>query len=243
MVEFAVATLVTLPSAGEFNLHVAANQRLETKSSDLAKGQVMMHRLLHETSDKDLDIISKSIVFAYNSVCSATDYSFTASETKALATLETKTPVSVPDKVGFTPSFWSGCRWYPNDDALTDSNTMTGHTTSPFEVVTDVKMTNDDDSTWMLTDKTTAFARFTQSFLPGCRFAIALDDYPISKDTHIALKHQGFQSSRTLASPTLPTSTTAPSAASTAPTEALRRPRSRVHGGWGIRNIHCAHGR
>jgi hypothetical protein len=243
MVEFAVATLVTLPSAGEFSLHVAANQSLETKSWDPAEGRSMMHRLLHETYDKDLNTISKSIAAAYNSLYSATDYSFTASEIKTLTTLETKSSVSLPDKVGYSSSLWSGCRWCPNDDALTDSSTMAGHTTNPFEVVADNKLPNDDDSALIITNKTTAFARFTQSFLPGSRFAIALADSPISKDTHIALKHQGFESSRILASSTLPTSTTVPSAAPRAPTEVLRWPRSRVRGGCGLRNVHCAHGR
>jgi hypothetical protein len=241
MVEFAVATLVTL--VGKLNHHVATDGRLETKSSDPAEARVMMHDLHREISAEDLNIMSKSIVAAYNPAFSATSYSCTAVETKTLTNFETKTSVSVPDKISFTPSFWSGCRWYSNDDALTNSNAVAGHTTSPFEVAADVKMPNDDDSASMLTHATTAFARFTQSFLPGCREAIALDDSPIPKDTKIALKHQGSVRPRISASPILPTSTTAPSAASTAPTEVLRRPRSRVHGEWGVRKVHCAHGR
>jgi hypothetical protein len=243
MVEFAVAILATLPSASTFTLKVSASELLGTKSSDPAEARVMMHDLLSEISAEDLNIVSKTIIAAYDPAFSATDYACTAVETKTFTALETKTSVSFPEKAGFPPSFWSGCRWYPNDDALTDSYEVTRRTTSPFEVVADIKMPNDDDTALMITDTAMAFARFTQSFLPGYCGAIALDDSPIPKDTQIALKHQGSGISRISASPPFPTSTNAPSAASTAPTEILRKPRSRVHSGWGLRKVHCAHGR
>jgi hypothetical protein len=250
MVEFAVATLAALPyanSTSEIHIPASACQRLETKSSDPAEARIMAHKLLSKTWDEDLNIVSEGIVSAYNSAYSATSYSLTALETETFTALETKASVSVPDKVGFTPSFWSGCRC-PTDDTLTDSNTYAGHTTSSLEVVADIHMPNDDDIALIINDTTTVFSRFTSSFLPGCRWfsnddAIAPYDSPIPEDTHIALKHQGFENSRTSASSTLPTSTSAPSAASIAPTEVLRRPRSRLHGGWGLRKVHCAHGR
>jgi hypothetical protein len=240
MVEFAVAALAV-------NTRVDANQLLDTKSSDPAKARVMVQSLLYKTSE-DLNIISKGIVAAYNSAYSATGYSSTALKTKTFTALETKTSVSVPHKVGFTSSIWSGCRWCPTDDALADSNTVAGHATSSFEVVADIHMPNDDNSALINNDTTTVFSRFTSSFWLGCRSfpnddAIAFNESPILEDSYIALKHQGFESSRVSASPTLPTSTTAPPAASTAPLEVSRRPGSKVDGRWGLRAVHCAHGR
>jgi hypothetical protein len=105
--KFASATSTTFPSDGEINISASTNQPFGDKSSDPAETRVTVHGLRHETSAKDLNIISKSIVTAYNSAYSATVYSSSASETK-------KTAVSVPDKVDFTLSFCSGCRWCPN---------------------------------------------------------------------------------------------------------------------------------
>jgi hypothetical protein len=105
-------TLATLASASEFNLRAAANTLLGTKSSDPAEARVMVHGLLHDTSAEDLNIISKSVVSAYNSAYSTTGYSFAA--------LKTMASVSIPDKV----CIWPGCRWCPNDDALADANTQ-----------------------------------------------------------------------------------------------------------------------
>jgi hypothetical protein len=251
MVEFAVAILAALPStssASESNPRVDANQLLDTKSSDPAKARVMVHRLLYKTADENLNIISNRIVADYNSAYSATSYILTVLKANTFTALETKTLVSVPDKVGFTPSFWSGCRWCPTDDALTDPNAVAGHATNSFEVVADIHMPNDGDSALIINDTTTVLSRFASSFWPGCRWfpnddAIAFNESPILEDSHIALKHQGFESSRISASPALPTSRTDLSAASTAPSEVSRRPRSRVDGGWGLRTVHCAHGR
>jgi hypothetical protein len=107
--KFAVATLTTLTahdsasSNSEFNLRATT-----TKSSDPAEAPVVVYGL-HEVPAEDLNRISKSIATAYNSAYSATDYSFAA--------LKTKMSVSVPDKVGFTRSFCSGCRWCANSRA------------------------------------------------------------------------------------------------------------------------------
>jgi hypothetical protein len=199
--KFAVATLATLPSASpasEFNIRVAANQLLGTKSSNPAEAQVTVHGLLRETTVEDLNIISKSIVAAYNSAYSATGYSFTALQTKTLVSFS-------HDKIGSTPRFfWPGCRWHPTDDALTDSNTETGHTTRSFEVVADISMPNNDDNTLRINDATILSARFTPSFWPGFRWfpnedAIALNEHSpipkIPKDSHIASKHEAFEKS------------------------------------------------
>jgi hypothetical protein len=107
------ATLTILPSArssssaSEIHIPASTNQRLETKSPDPAEARVMVHDFIHETSAEDLNIVSKSIVAAYNPAYSTTGYSSIASDTK-------KMPVSAPDKVDFTLSFCSGCRWCPN---------------------------------------------------------------------------------------------------------------------------------
>lgn len=179
MVEFAVAILAALPcasSTSESNLRVAANQRLVTKSWDPAEARAMVNGLLHETSAEDLNVISNS---------------FTTLKTETFTALETKTSVSVPDNVSFTPSFWPGCRWCPNADALTDSNTVAGHTTSSFEVVAGINVPNHDDSALMINDTTTVFARFAQHFWSECRWfpeddAIALNDSPILKGRDVA---------------------------------------------------------
>jgi hypothetical protein len=191
--KFAVATLTTLDSTSsnsEFNLSAAANQLLGTKLSGPAEARVMVHGLVDETSAEDLNTISKSIAAAYNSAYSATGYSLTV--------LETKTSVSVPDKVDFTRSFGPGCRWCPDDDALIDSNTKAGHTASSFEVVADVNMPNDDDDALMIDAATMVFAQFTPSSLPGYRWypnddTVALNDVSIIKDSHIASKHEAFE--------------------------------------------------
>jgi hypothetical protein len=105
--KFAAATLAPLPSVREIDISASTNQPFAAKSSDPAETRVTVRGLRHETSAKDPDITSKSIVTAYSSAYTATLYSSTASETK-------KTAVSVPDNVDFTLSFCSGCRWCPN---------------------------------------------------------------------------------------------------------------------------------
>lgn len=104
--KYPVATLTPLPSASEINIRAAANKMLGTNSSDPVEVPDMVHVLLRESSAEDLNIISKSIN-VYNSGYSTNSDSSTASETK-------KTAVSVPDKLDFTLSFSSGCRWCPN---------------------------------------------------------------------------------------------------------------------------------
>jgi hypothetical protein len=104
----AAATSATLPSAGEINTSASSSQPLGAKSSDPAERRVTVYGIRHEPSAKDLNTIrkNKNIVPTYKSANSAV-YCSTASETK-------KTAVSVLDKVDFTLSFCSGCRWCPN---------------------------------------------------------------------------------------------------------------------------------
>jgi hypothetical protein len=57
---------------------------------------------------------------------------------------------------------------------------------------------NDDGNVLIIDDATMDCAGFTPSFLAGCRWsfnsdAVAFNNSPIIKDSHIALKHQAFE--------------------------------------------------
>jgi hypothetical protein len=108
---------------------VPVESAYSSNNGEAEEAQVVMHGTLHDLSEKDYAVIDTTIVAAYNEAFTKTGYA--TSSFKVVADIKMPNnddnalminAATMVSAQWWGPNFWPGCRWCPNDDAITLSN-------------------------------------------------------------------------------------------------------------------------